>query len=144
MRLFNTLGRRLVDLAPLEPGHVRMYTCGPTVYNVAHIGNLRTFLFEDVLRRHLKASGLRVTQIMNITDIDDKTIKGAAQEGVSLGAFTSRYTELFFRDLARLNVETAERYPKATDHVAEMIELIERLKARGHTYESEGSVWFKI
>jgi cysteinyl-tRNA synthetase len=144
MRLFNTLGRRLVDLAPLKPGHVRMYTCGPTVYNAAHIGNLRTFLFEDILRRHLKASGLRVTQIMNVTDIDDKTIKGAAQEGVSLGEFTSRFTELFFRDLARLNVEKAERYPKATEHVAEMVELIERLKARGYAYESEGSVWFKI
>src|ERR1700719_5259235 len=99
MRFFNTLGRRLTELAPLEPGRVRMYTCGPTVYNVAHIGNLRTFLFEDVLRRHLKSSGLEVTQIMNITDIDDKTIKGAAAEGVSLADFTSRYTQLFYEDL---------------------------------------------
>ncbi|HEY6930883.1 MAG TPA: cysteine--tRNA ligase [Thermoanaerobaculia bacterium] len=144
MRFFNTLGRRLMELEPIEAGHVRMYTCGPTVYNVAHIGNLRTFVFEDVLRRHLKSSGLRVTQIMNITDIDDKTIKGAAQEGKSLADFTSRYTELFFRDLQRLNVEKAERYPKATDHIPEMIALIEKLKERGHTYESEGSVWFKI
>jgi len=144
MRLFNTLGRRLADFAPLEAGHVRMYTCGPTVYNVAHIGNLRTFLFEDVLRRHLKAKGLRVTQIMNITDIDDKTIKGAAREGVPLSEFTARFTDFFFRDLKRLNIEAAERYPKATEHVPEMIALIERLKARGHTYESEGSVWFKI
>jgi cysteinyl-tRNA synthetase len=144
MKLFNTLGRRLVDLAPLETGHVRMYTCGPTVYNVAHIGNLRTFLFEDILRRHLKAKGLKVTQIMNITDIDDKTIKGASQEGVSLNDFTAKYTVLFFRDLKRLNIESAERYPKATEHVPEMIALIEKLKERGHTYESEGSVWFKI
>ena len=144
MRFFNTLGRRLTELVPLEPGRVRMYTCGPTVYNVAHIGNLRTFLFEDVLRRHLKSSGLEVTQIMNITDIDDKTIKGAAAEGVSLADFTSRYTQLFYEDLKRLNVEPAERYPKATDHVPEMIALILKLKARGHTYESEGSVWFKI
>jgi cysteinyl-tRNA synthetase len=144
MRLFNTLGRRLVDFAPLTAGHVRLYTCGPTVYNVAHIGNLRTFVFEDVLRRHLKARGWRATQIMNITDIDDKTIKGAAKEGLSLAEFTSRYTELFFKDLDRLNIERAERYPKATDHIPEMIELIERLQARGYTYESEGSVWFKI
>jgi cysteinyl-tRNA synthetase len=144
MKLFNTLGRRLVDFAPLESGHVRLYTCGPTVYNVAHIGNLRTFLFEDVLRRHLKAKGWRVTQIMNLTDIDDKTIKGAANEGVPLSEFTAKYSELFFRDLARLNVEKAESYPKATDHIPEMIALIERLKERGHTYESEGSVWFKI
>ena len=144
MKLFNTLGRRLVDFEPLEAGHVRMYTCGPTVYNVAHIGNLRTFLFEDVLRRHLKAKGLRVTQVMNITDIDDKTIKGAALEGVSLSDFTAKYTDLFFRDLKRLNIESAERYPKATEHVPEMIALIEKLSERGHTYESEGSVWFKI
>jgi len=144
MKLFNTLGRRLVDFEPLEAGHVRMYTCGPTVYNVAHIGNLRTFLFEDVLRRHLKAKGLRVTQVMNITDIDDKTIKGAALEGVSLSDFTAKYTDLFFRDLKRLNIEAAERYPKATEHVPEMIALIEKLSERGHTYESEGSVWFKI
>src|SRR5262252_8590717 len=143
-RFFNTLGRQLTNLEPIQPGHVRMYTCGPTVYNVAHIGNLRTFVFEDVLRRHLRSSGLQVTQIMNITDIDDKTIKGAAKEGLSLGDFTARYTELFFRDLARLNVEKAEQYPKATDHIPEMIALIEKLKERGHTYESEGSVWFKI
>jgi cysteinyl-tRNA synthetase len=143
-RFFNTLGRRLADLEPIHTGEIRMYTCGPTVYNVAHIGNLRTFMFEDVLRRHLKSSGLQVTQIMNITDIDDKTIKGAAKEGLSLSDFTAQYTELFFRDLARLNVDKAERYPKATDHIPEMIALIESLKARGHTYESEGSVWFKI
>ena len=144
MQLFNTLGRRMVELTPLEAGHVRLYTCGPTVYNVAHIGNLRTFLFEDLLRRHLKARGLRVTQIMNLTDIDDKTIRGAAAEGISLSEFTSRYTNLFFRDLERLNVEKAERYPPATDHIPEMIALIETLAAGGHTYESEGSVWFKI
>ncbi|HEV2063708.1 MAG TPA: cysteine--tRNA ligase, partial [Thermoanaerobaculia bacterium] len=144
MKVFNTLGRKLTDFAPLEAGHVRLYTCGPTVYNVAHIGNLRTFVFEDVLRRHLKAKGWRVTQIMNITDIDDKTIKRAAKEGVSLSDFTSKYASLFFRDLERLNVEKAERYPKATEHVPEMIQLIETLTRRGHTYQSDGSVWFKI
>ena len=144
MRVFNTLGRKLTDFSPREAGHVRLYTCGPTVYNVAHIGNLRTFVFEDVLRRHLKAKGWRVTQVMNLTDIDDKTIKGAAKEGVSLAEFTGKYSELFFKDLVRLNVEKAEQYPMATDHVPEMIALIEKLKERGHTYESEGSVWFKI
>ncbi|MGH9399690.1 MAG: cysteine--tRNA ligase, partial [Thermoanaerobaculia bacterium] len=144
MKLFNTLGRRLADFEPIEAGHVRLYTCGPTVYNVAHIGNLRTFVFEDVLRRLLKAKGLRVTQIMNITDIDDKTIRGAAAEGVSLAEFTGTYAELFFRDLKRLNVEKAERYPKATDHIPEMIDLIRKLQERGHAYESDGSVWFKI
>ncbi len=143
-RFFNTLGREVVPLAPLEPGHVRLYTCGPTVYNVAHVGNLRTFLFEDVLRRHLKASGYRVTQIMNLTDVDDKTIRGAAQEKLDLNDFTRRYVEAFFRDLKRLNVEPAERYPPATEHIPEMIALIERLRERGHTYESDGSVWFRI
>src|SRR5262249_44042341 len=102
LKFFNTLGREVQDFAPLEAGHVRMYTCGPTVYNVAHIGNLRTFVFEDVLRRHFRAAGLRVTQIMNLTDVDDKTIRGAAQENLPLSEFTARYIEAFFRDLKRL------------------------------------------
>jgi len=144
LTLHNTLGRRRTELVPLEPGHVRLYTCGPTVYNVVHIGNLRTFLFEDVLRRHLLAKGLRVTQIMNLTDMDDKTIRGAKEEGLSLPEFTARYIEAFFRDIRRLNLEAAERYPKATEHVPEMIELIQELGEGGHTYESEGSVWFRI
>jgi cysteinyl-tRNA synthetase len=133
-----------MEFAPIESGHARLYTCGPTVYNVAHIGNLRTFLFEDVLRRHLLARGLRVTQIMNLTDVDDKIIRGAMQAGVSLADFTAPFTEAFFRDLQRLNVQPAERYPKATEHVPEMIALIERLRDRGHTYETEGSIYFRI
>ncbi len=144
MKLFNTLGRQLEDVHPIEPGHVRMYTCGPTIYNVAHIGNLRTFLFEDVLRRSLKLSGLRVTQIMNLTDVDDKTIRGAAEVGLSLGDFTEKYALEFFRDLGTLGIEPAEEYPRATAHVPEMIALIEKLRERGHTYESDGTVWFRI
>jgi cysteinyl-tRNA synthetase len=144
VRLFNTLGRKLVEVSPLEPGHVRLYTCGPTVYNVVHIGNLRTFVFEDVLRRHLLAKGMRVTQIMNLTDVDDKTIRGASEAGLSLSEFTAPYIEAFFRDIATLNLEKAERYPRATEHIPEMIALIERLRERGHTYESEGSVYFRI
>ncbi len=107
------MGRREVELSPLEPGHVRMYTCGPTVYNAVHIGNLRTFLWEDVLRRHLKASGLRVTQVMNLTDVDDKTIRGAQQAGLPLRDYTAKYAELFFRDIDRLGFERAELYPRA-------------------------------
>ena len=144
VKLFNTLGRSTAEFSPIEPGHVRLYTCGPTVYNVVHIGNLRTFLFEDVLRRHLKARGLRVTQIMNLTDVDDKTIRGAAQAGVSLDDFTRQYIEAFFRDIQALNLEKVERYPRATEHIPEMIALIERLRERGHTYESDGSVYFRI
>src|SRR6266542_4734745 len=144
VKLHNTLGRRLTELTPLESGHVRLYTCGPTVYNVVHIGNLRTFVFEDVLRRHLLAKGYRVTQIMNLTDVDDKTIRGAQGEGVSLAQFTAKYEEAFFRSIRRLNVQPAESYPKATDHVPEMIALIEKLREGGHTYDSEGSVYFRI
>jgi cysteinyl-tRNA synthetase len=144
LRLYNTLGRRVVELAPLEPGHVRLYTCGPTVYNVAHIGNLRTFLFEDVLRRHLRSRGLEVTQVMNLTDVDDKIIRGASQAGLSLAEFTAPYIKAFHEDLRRLKVQPAEKYPKATDHVPEMITLIQRLQERGHTYEAEGSIYFRI
>jgi cysteinyl-tRNA synthetase len=144
IRLLNTLSRRVETLRPLDDDHVRLYTCGPTVYNFVHIGNLRTFLFEDVLRRTLKAFGYRVTQVMNLTDIDDKTIKGAAAEGISLREFTDRYSEAFFADIDRLGVERAEHYPRATEFVPAMVELVERLKQRGHTYELEGSTYFRI
>ncbi|HET7451731.1 MAG TPA: cysteine--tRNA ligase [Thermoanaerobaculia bacterium] len=144
LQLFNTLGRALGPFSSLEPGHVRMYTCGPTIYNRVHIGNLRTFVWEDVLRRALARLGWKVTQVMNLTDVDDKTIRGAAEAGLPLRDFTEQYAEAFFRDLETLGVEKAEQYPRATDHVPEMIALVEKLKARGHTYESDGSVWFRI
>jgi cysteinyl-tRNA synthetase len=141
---FNTLGRRLEPLAPLEPGKVRIYTCGPTVYNHVHIGNLRTFLFEDVLRRSLRFLGYEVTQVMNLTDVDDKTIRGAQEQGVELDTFTEPFIASFFEDLAALHVDPAEEYPRATRHVPEMIAMIERLVAAGHAYENDGSVWFRI
>jgi cysteinyl-tRNA synthetase len=144
VKLHNTLGRRLVDFAPIEAGHVRLYTCGPTVYNVVHIGNLRTFVFEDVLRRHFLARGDRVTQVMNLTDVDDKTIRGAREAGLPLRDFTQKHADAFFRDIGRLAIQPAEHYPKATEHVAEMIDLIRRLAERGHAYETEGSVYFRI
>jgi cysteinyl-tRNA synthetase len=144
IRLLNTLTRRVQPLEPLESEHVRMYTCGPTVYNYPHIGNLRTFLFEDVLRRTLKAFGYRVTQVMNLTDIDDKTIKGAAAEGITLREFTDRYVDAFFEDLDTLGVERAEHYPRATEWIPQMVELVERLSARGHTYVQDGSTYFRI
>ena len=144
LKVFNTLGRSVVEVAPLEPGHVRMYTCGPTVYNVVHIGNLRTFLWEDVLRRHILARGWRVTHVMNLTDVDDKTIRGAAEAKLSLRDFTTKYADLFFRDIDRLGIQRAEGYPRATDHVAEMQAMTARLLENGHAYESEGSVYFRI
>ncbi|HEX2162648.1 MAG TPA: cysteine--tRNA ligase, partial [Thermoanaerobaculia bacterium] len=143
-RFYNTLGRELVAFEPLVAGEARVYTCGPTVYNHVHVGNLRTFLFEDVLRRALSWLGYRVTQVMNLTDVDDKTIEGARRAGVTLDEYTAPYVESFFADLDTLHVERAERYPRATEHVAEMIELVERLLAAGVAYERDGSVFFRI
>ncbi len=143
--LYDTLRRARVPFEPLEPGRVRMYTCGPTVHDYAHIGNLRTFLFEDLLRRVLEARGYRVEQVMNITDVDDKIIRKARDAGVSLQEFTARYEDAFFEDLATVRVEPAERYPRATEHVDEMVALILRLEERGHTYRTaDGSIWFRI
>lgn len=141
---YNTLGRKLVPLEPLEAGRVHLYTCGPTVYNHAHIGNLRSFLFEDVLRRALRFLGYEVEQVMNITDVDDKTIVKARDEGLSLDDYTAPFIESFFEDLDTLHVERAEHYPKATEHVPEMIALVESLVASGHAYEADGSVFFRI
>jgi len=141
---FNTLGRSPQPLEPLVPGEIRLYTCGPTVYGHVHIGNLRAFMFEDILRRALKYLGYRVTQVMNITDVDDKVIKGAREAGVSLDDFTQPFIDSFFRDLDTLHVERAEEYPRATRHVPEMIELVRRLMENGYAYKSDGSVFFRI
>ncbi|MDX1643534.1 MAG: class I tRNA ligase family protein, partial [Thermoanaerobaculia bacterium] len=144
LRLYNTLAREVETFEPLTEGRVGLYTCGPTVYGEAHIGNLRTFLFEDLLRRTLELLGYEVTQVMNLTDVDDKVIRGAAEKGVDLEEFVAPYIEAFHRDLARLNVEAAEHYPRATRHVEEMIGLIERLVERGIAYERDGSVYYRI
>ena len=144
IRFLNTLTRRVEPLVPLDGDHVRLYTCGPTVYNFVHIGNLRTFLFEDVLRRTLKVFGYRVTQVMNLTDIDDKTIRDSNAEGISLREFTDRYIAAFFADIDALRVERAEHYPRATDYVPQMAALVRRLAERGHTYELDGSTYFRI
>ncbi len=145
MKIYNTLTRRLEEFTPLEGKKVRMYTCGPTVYNYAHIGNFKAYIFEDLLRRYLKFSGYDVTQVMNLTDIDDKTIKGSMEAGVSLKDYTRKYKDAFFEDLKRLDIEPAEFYPAATDHVPEMLNLIQRLFDRGLAYKSEdGSVYFSV
>ena len=142
--LFNTLGRRLEPLRPVVPGEVRIYTCGPTVYNEIHIGNLRTFLFQDLLRRSLRYLGYGVTQVMNLTDVDDKTILGAHKAGVSLAAYTEPFVQSFLRDLEALHIERVESFPRATDHVPEMIDLVAKLVAKGYAYQSDGSVFFSI
>jgi cysteinyl-tRNA synthetase len=142
--LFNTLGRQLAPFRPLVPGQVRIYGCGPTVYNDVHIGNLRTFLFQDLLRRALRYLGYAVTQVMNITDVDDKTIHGARAAGLSLGDYTAPFIRSFLADVDSLHLERVERYPRATEHIGEILELVGRLVAAGVAYESEGSVFFSI
>ncbi len=145
LHFHNSLTRTKEVFAPLEAGHARLYTCGPTVYNFAHIGNFRAYIFEDILRRVLRYAGLRVTQVMNLTDIDDKTIRGAAQAGLPLKTYTKPYIEAFFSDLAALNIEPAEVYPAATDHIPEMITLVQTLLDKGLAYRTEdGSVYFKV
>jgi cysteinyl-tRNA synthetase len=144
LHVYNTLAREIQEFTPLHAGEIRLYTCGPTVYDAAHIGNFRTYLWEDLLRRYLKHLGYRVTQVMNITDVDDKTIENAVKAGVSLNEYTRRYADLFFEDLDALGIERAEHYPRATEHIPEMLALIRRLKERGHLYASRGSLYFRI
>jgi cysteinyl-tRNA synthetase len=135
---------RVEEFAPLAAGHVRMYTCGPTVHDFAHIGNFRTFLFEDLLRRVLIQQGYRVTQVMNLTDVEDRIIKKAAEHGQTIDEFTEPFIQAFFEDLETLRIEKAEHYPRATQHIFEMVSLIEILNEKGHTYVSDGSTYFRI
>jgi len=121
-----------------------MYTCGPTVYDYAHIGNFRAYVFEDILRRYLKFKGYKVIQVMNLTDVDDKTIKGSRTEGVSLAEFTAKYIAAFFEDLDRLGIERAEFYPRATEHIGEMVALVKKLLKKGYAYESGGSIYYDV
>ena len=145
LRFRNTLGGRLEVFEPLEPGHVRMYTCGPTVYAPAHVGNFRSFVFADLLRRVLLFEGLRVTWVMNITDVDDKIIRDAGREGVAIDEFTAHYASLFLEDLARLGIATPDVMPRATEHIDDMVTLIGRLLEAGHAYRTEeGSIFFRI
>ncbi|HTT68297.1 MAG TPA: cysteine--tRNA ligase [Gemmatimonadales bacterium] len=145
LRLFNTLSRAVEPFAPLAPPGVTLYTCGPTVWNYAHIGNFRTFVFEDVLRRWLECSGYGVTHVMNVTDVDDRTINAAIAAGVRLPEHTAKYLQAFFDDCAYLRLEPATHYPRATEHVPQMVALVERLLARGVAYRGEdGSVYFAI
>jgi len=144
MRVFNTLTRRTEDLEPITPGHVRLYTCGPTVYDFAHIGNFRTYVWEDLLRRTIRHLGFRITQVMNITDIEDKIIAKAIAHGTTIDEVTAPFIRAFFEDLDTLGIERAEHYPRATDHIPEMIAIARKLEETGHTYASQGSLYFRI
>src|SRR4051812_2096566 len=144
LSLYNTLTGRPEPFAPEQPPEVRMYVCGPTVYGRAHIGNFRSFLATDLLRRTLKYKGWRVREVMNITDVDDKIIQLAAQAGSDLGAFTAEHIRAFEDDMVALGMERPEVMPRATEHIPEMVDLTARLIERGHTYAVEGSVYFRI
>ena len=145
LRLYNTLTRSVEPFVPLAPPRVSLYTCGPTVYNYAHIGNFRTFLFEDVLRRWLEASGLQVFHVMNLTDVDDKTIKGALAAGEQLDDYTVRFIEAFHADREYLRILPAHAYPRATHYIEAMIALVSSLLEKGVAYRSDdGSVYFAI
>ncbi|MGA9774502.1 MAG: cysteine--tRNA ligase [Candidatus Dormiibacterota bacterium] len=143
-RLYNSMSERVEEFVPLVPGNAGMYTCGPTVHDRAQIGNLRTFLAEDLLRRQLEHQGLVVTQVMNITDVDDKIIKKASAAGRSLEEYTAPFIAAFFRDLELLAVEPAASYPRATKFIPQMLALVSRLVERGSAYVRDGSVYFRI
>jgi len=145
LHFFNTLTRQKENFKPITKNEVRMYTCGPTVYDYAHIGNFRAFLFEDLLKRWLKYRGYKVTHVMNLTDVDDKTIKGSQTQHIPLKQYTEFYAKAFFEDAAILNIEPADYYPRATEHIQEMVSLIQTLLAKSYAYKGEdGSIYFAI
>jgi cysteinyl-tRNA synthetase len=144
IRLYNTLTRQIEDFKPLEGNTVRMYGCGPTVYDFAHIGNYRTFLFQDVLRRYLRYAGYELRHVANLTDVDDNTIRNSQAAGMPLRAYTDKYIEAFLVDRQLLNIEEPEFLVRATDCIPDMVNLIQALVDKGFAYSSEGSVYFKV
>ncbi len=144
IRFHNTLSGKEEPFVSLAPGEVKIYTCGPTVYDFQHIGNYRAYVFEDLLKRFLKSMGFRVTHVMNITDVDDKTIRRSRERGVSLQEYTRPYTEAFFRDLDILRILPADRYPLATEHIPQMVGIIQTLLGKGFAYRKDGSIYFSI
>ena len=144
LKLYNSLSNTEEEFHPLEEGVVRFYTCGPTVYDYAHVGNFRTFVFQDLLRRYLRYRNYQITHVMNITDVDDKTIQNARQQGMSLKDYTAKYTEAFLEDSRTLRIEAPDIMPRATEHIPEMVQLIRTLEDKGYTYRKDGSIYFSI
>src|ERR1700686_825650 len=144
IRFHNTMSGETEPFVPLVAGEVRSYTCGPTVYDFGHVGNFRTFVFQDVLRRYLKSKGFRVIQVMNLTDVDDRIIQKAAAAGVSIRDYTDKYIQAYLDDRRALNLEPPEHLARATEHIDDMVDLIERLTEKGFTYASDGSIYFRI
>jgi cysteinyl-tRNA synthetase len=142
--LHNTLSGKVEPFIPQKPGEVRMYICGPTVYDYAHIGNYRTFVFQDILRRFLKLRGFRLNHVMNLTDVDDRIIANAAAAGKSIRDYTDKFVQAFFDDCKTLSIEAPEKWVRATDHVDDMVKLIQRLQEKTFTYPSEGSIYYRI
>ncbi len=142
LHLFNTLSGQLDELVPSDGKALRMYACGPTVYDYGHIGNFRTFLQIDVLRRFLKLTGIAIQHVMNITDVDDKIIRNAAAVGIPIGEYTPRYVDAFFEDLAALRIERPEQIARATEHIPRMVELVQKLAAAGVAYQTEDGSWY--
>jgi cysteinyl-tRNA synthetase len=144
LKLFNTLARQKEDFVSIEQGKVRIYTCGSTVYDYAHIGNFRAFMVADLLRKYLKYKGYQVIQVLNLTDVDDKTIKRSQEKKISLQEFTKKYKEALFQDIRSLNIEAVEVYPEATTHIEDMVNLAKKLLEKGYAYQVGGSTYFKI
>jgi cysteinyl-tRNA synthetase len=144
IQLHNTLSGIVEPFVPQKPGEVRMYTCGPTVYDYAHIGNYRTFVFQDILRRFLKLRGFQLHHVMNLTDVDDRIIANAAAAGKSLRDYTAKFAQAFFDDCKALSIEPPEHWVRATDHIDDMVQLIQRLQEKTFTYPSEGSIYYRI
>ena len=144
LKLYNTLTRKKEEFKEIKKGQVNMYSCGPTVYNFAHIGNFRAMIFADLVRRYIKYKGYKLKHVMNITDIDDKTIRDSKKENLSLKEFTEKYTKYFFDDLKTLNIEKVEVYPRATEHIKEMVNLIKKLLEKGYAYKADDAIYYDI
>jgi len=144
LQFYNSLTKAKEDFRPIENNSVKLYTCGPTIHDYAHIGNFRTYMFEDLLRRYLEYKGYSITHVMNITDIDDKTIKKSMAQGISLNEYTGKYKEAFFEDLDTLRIERANYFPEATTHIPEMVILVKKLLDKEMAYEINGNYYFSI
>jgi cysteinyl-tRNA synthetase len=144
IQLHNTLSGKVEPFIPHKPGEVRMYTCGPTVYDYAHIGNFRTFIFQDILRRFLLSREFKLTHVMNLTDVDDRIIANSAAAGVGIREYTEKFVQAFFADCRTLSVQSPEHWIRATDHIDDMVALIQKLQKKSYTYPSEGSIYYRI
>ena len=144
IQLYNTLTKKKEPFKPLKDGVAGLYTCGPTVYDLAHIGNFRAYVFEDLLHRYLEYSGFKVLRVMNITDVDDKTIKGSQAEGKSLTEYTDRYISAFIEDMEQLRLKKPDYLPRATEHIPEMVSIIKKLLEKGYAYRKDDSIYFSI